>query len=175
MAAFEALYRAHAPPLLRRIIRPRVSSPADRDDVLVETFRSALEALPSYRWTGRGLFPWLARIATHKVYDIGRGRARAARAHEAVEAEPHEPPPPPDEVLLRSRDRATTRARVEEVLAALNPRYRRAIELRLHQELPRATCAEQLEVSIGTFDVVLLRSVRAFRREWAARFGEEVL
>ena len=51
---------------------------------------------------------------------------------------------------------------------ALPERYRVAITLRLIDELSRDECASQLGVTIGTFDVLLFRAVRAFRK----RFGD---
>ena len=58
-----------------------------------------------------------------------------------------------------------------QVLQALNPRYRRAIELRFLEEHPRERCAQLMEVKLGTFDVVLLRALRAFRKNWEQRFA----
>ena len=52
------------------------------------------------------------------------------------------------------------------MLSRINPRYRRAIELRFFEEQPREACAQALDVQIGTFDVVLLRALRAFRAAW---------
>ena len=51
----------------------------------------------------------------------------------------------------------------------LQDRYRTAIELRLIQELPREDCARRLGVTIGTFDVLLFRAVRAFRKHFGER------
>ena len=51
----------------------------------------------------------------------------------------------------------------------LQERYRTAIELRLVQELPREECAKRLDVTIGTFDVLLFRAVRAFRKQFGDR------
>ncbi|MCB9624549.1 MAG: hypothetical protein H6723_14645 [Sandaracinus sp.] len=51
-------------------------------------------------------------------------------------------------------------------LDALNPRYRQAIELRFFDERERQDCADLLEVKLGTFDVLILRALRAFRKEW---------
>ena len=55
-------------------------------------------------------------------------------------------------------------------MAAIPERYRTAIQLRLIEELTREECAQRLGVAIGTFDVLLFRAVRAFRK----RFGERV-
>ena len=62
-------------------------------------------------------------------------------------------------------DRAWT-ARVESTLNRINPRYRRAIELRFFEDRGRTECADAMEVKIGTFDVLILRALRAFRRAW---------
>ena len=51
-------------------------------------------------------------------------------------------------------------------MGQLQDRYRLAIELRLVQELSREDCAQRLGVTIGTFDVLLFRAVRAFRKHF---------
>jgi DNA-directed RNA polymerase specialized sigma24 family protein len=43
----------------------------------------------------------------------------------------------------------------------------------LVQELPREECARRLGVTIGTFDVLLFRAVRAFRKHFGDRAGKE--
>ena len=53
-------------------------------------------------------------------------------------------------------------------LSGLHPRYAEAIKLRLAEERPRTDCAVALGVSVETFDVLLFRAVRAFRKA----FGE---
>jgi DNA-directed RNA polymerase specialized sigma24 family protein len=58
------------------------------------------------------------------------------------------------------------------VLAGMNPRYARAIRLRFFDELSREVCAEALEVTVATFDVVLLRALRAFKKTWTMEIGE---
>ncbi|MFT7582976.1 MAG: RNA polymerase sigma factor (sigma-70 family) [Myxococcota bacterium] len=173
MAAFEQLYRAHAPALTARIIRPRLARSADQEDVLVETFRIALERLSGFRGMGRGLFPWLARIAGNKCTDVHRASGRRGRAHEALRAEPLEQMPQPDAALVAANEQATAATRVEHVMGGLNSRYATALELRLLRGLSREVCAAEMDVKLGTFDVVLLRSVRAFRKRWTAEYGDE--
>ena len=51
-------------------------------------------------------------------------------------------------------------------------RYRTAIEMRLIQELSREECAKQLAITVGTFDVLLFRAVRAFRKQFGSRDSE---
>jgi hypothetical protein len=40
------------------------------------------------------------------------------------------------------------------------------------EDRPRVECARQMEITIGNFDVLLLRALRAFRGEWIAQHGE---
>ena len=70
---------------------------------------------------------------------------------------------------MADQERAAHRARIDEVLVTLPERYRTAIELRLIQELPREECARRLDVTVGTFDVVLHRAVRSFRKKFGER------
>ena len=68
--------------------------------------------------------------------------------------------------LSARRDHEALEARIGVALSQLNPRYRRAIELRFLEERERADCAEAMEVKLGTFDVLVLRALRAFRKAW---------
>ena len=168
MSAWEQLYRMHREALFHRVIRPRVAVLADAEDVLVDTFVTGLERLSQFRWTGRSIFAWLARIAVNKAWDVGRKTARDQRRTQKVVAlRPTEAPPPPaDEQLDAAADRERAQQQVAEVLEGLNPRYARALRLRLLEERSRVECAELLQVKLGTFDVVLLRATRAFEKRW---------
>nr|MBA3538643.1 hypothetical protein [Deltaproteobacteria bacterium] len=61
------------------------------------------------------------------------------------------------------------RDRIDDTMGLLQDRYRTAIDLRLIQELSREECAKRLGVTIGTFDVLLFRAVRAFRKQFGER------
>jgi RNA polymerase sigma-70 factor (ECF subfamily) len=75
------------------------------------------------------------------------GAARAARS--AQELEQH--------------DIRVARQRVELLLDRINPRYARAIRLRILEEKSREEAARVLDVSVGTFDVVLHRAMSALK------------
>ncbi|MCB9737127.1 MAG: RNA polymerase sigma factor [Deltaproteobacteria bacterium] len=177
MTAFGELYRTYAPPLMARVIRPRVHEPADQEDVLVDTFRKALESLPGFRWMGHSFFSWLARIAKHRIIDQARAREVALRAEGRLEHEvvaqlaPHLARP--DIQVLARANRALLGGRVDTILGAIHPRYATALRLRFLDGRSREACAAALDVSVATFDVVLLRSVRSFRAAWIERFGLE--
>ena len=72
----------------------------------------------------------------------------------------------PEAALIAEEERRINAARRDTPLEAINPRYRTAIELRLIEELPREECARRLELTLGTFDVLFFRAVRAFRRKF---------
>jgi RNA polymerase sigma factor (sigma-70 family) len=172
--AGEQLYRVYAGSLLRLVLRPRLGDPAAAEDALAETFIAAFRALDGFEDRGAGLWPWLARIAVHKAMDVHRARARATRARERLEAQA--PPPPPEtpaEALEALGEADIQTARVRTALSDLHPRYREALELRFLQGLGREECARRLEVRLGTFDVLLLRAVRAFARAWNPQEPEE--
>ena len=78
-----------------------------------------------------------------------------------------EAPVTPDDIVHGKAEYLAVRERLDAALAALNPRYRRAIELRFFEELDREHCAEVLRVKLGTFDVLLLRAVRALSKQWS--------
>jgi RNA polymerase sigma-70 factor (ECF subfamily) len=172
-AAFAELYRAYAPVLYRRVLLPKLGAPGAAEDALAETFRTAFVKLDSYEDQGVSIYHWLSRIASNKAIDMHRARARTDRALTQLEGllAPLEQPGARDPFgeLSARRDQAALEARITEALSALNPRYRRAIELRFLEERERPACAEALEVKLGTFDVLLLRALRAFRRAWDER------
>ncbi len=106
------------------------------------------------------------------MFDVHRHAKRARRLAQAMAHElPEESDPTTaaDAQLMADQERAAHRARIEEALTGLPERYRLAIELRLIQELSREECARRLEVTVGTFDVVLHRAVRSFRKQFGDR------
>ncbi len=46
----------------------------------------------------------------------------------------------------------------------MNDRYAAALRLRLLEDRTREECAELLEVKVGTFDVLLHRACKAFKK-----------
>jgi RNA polymerase sigma-70 factor (ECF subfamily) len=169
--AFERLFQLHAQALYRRVLLPRLGNAAAAEDVLADTFQRAFERIGDFEDRGKGVWGWLATIAANRARDLQREQQRRGRALVNFTAllEPLAEDAPP---LESSLERQRLRAQVERALAALTPRYRRAVELRFLEERSREECAALLEVKIGTFDVVLLRALRAFRKVWSEGAGE---
>lgn len=167
--AFGELYRAYARPIFAGVLLPKLGNRQAAEDALAETFRTAFERLDRFESRDKSIFSWLARIASNKATDMHRVKQRTSRALTSFEQmlEPLRPTgEQPAAALEAEQERTVLRGRIAEVMERLNPRYRRAIELRFMEEKSREDCAEAMEVKIGTFDVVVLRALRAFRKEW---------
>lgn len=170
--AMRPIFEQYSGPLYSSVILPRLGDPATGEDVLRDTFATAIEKLDKFRWTGRSIYAWLRQIAINKVYDVHRKSKRSMKLADAVADEsPSESPAESraDALLIAAEEQAINRERIEKTLASINERYRLAITLRLIEELPRDECAERMDVTVATFDVVLFRAVRAFRKHFGSR------
>ena len=169
--AFAELYEAFAGELYARVLLPKLGDAAAAEDALAETFRTAFERIEQFDDQGVSVWFWLARIGTNKAMDMHRVRARTQRAltsYEGLLAPLREEPAAPGAVAESAAERRRVSGAVRQVLEQVNPRYRQAIELRFFEERGREECAERMDVKLGTFDVLMLRALRAFRREWEA-------
>jgi RNA polymerase sigma-70 factor (ECF subfamily) len=172
--AFAELYEAYAGTLYARVLLPKLGDERAAEDALSEAFREVLEHLDRFEDRGDGIWPWLVRIGTNKALDMHRVKSRTGRALASFEGlmEPlRRAPIDPADATEAKREQARVRGVVDRALAAVHARYRRAIELRYFEEREREDCARALGVTVATFDVVLLRALRAFRREWDAIVG----
>lgn len=167
--ALRRILEHFADPLFGAVILPRVGSRAEAQDVLAETLEKAAMKLDDFRFQdGRGLWPWLRRIATRSVIDRARRRRAVLGMHERYEAELStlgpRIEPGAEAALIEAEERRDREARLGASLASLNERYRRAIELRVYQERERDECARELGVTTGTFDVLLHRALASLRK-----------
>ncbi len=170
--AMRPILERYAQPLYGTVILPRLGDSATAEEVLRDTLATAVEKIRRFTWQGKSIYPWLRQIAINKVYDVHRQAKRSRRladamVHEvAVETDPETHA---DAQLIADQERAAHRARIAEAMQHIAERYRTAIELRLIQELSREECAKRLGITIGTFDVLLFRAVRAFRKHFGER------
>jgi RNA polymerase sigma-70 factor (ECF subfamily) len=169
--AMRPILERYASPLYGTVILPRIGNAAAAEDVLRDTLAAAVEKIQRFTWQGKSIYPWLRQIAINKVFDLHRQTQRSRRLADAMVHEltgETEAGDAADAQLMADQERRANRARIDATLASINERYRLAIELRLLRDLPREECARQLDVSVGTFDVLLFRAIRAFRKQ----FGE---
>jgi RNA polymerase sigma factor (sigma-70 family) len=169
MRAFGELYEAFAARLFSRVLLPLLGNRAAAEDALAETFKTALERIGSFEEKGVSVFHWLARIGKNKALDMHRSRERTGRVlcnFEGMLAPLLGSSPLPGNGLQAEEEGRRLRAAVAEVLSRLNPRYKKVLELRFLQDRPRQECAEMLDLKLGTLDVLVLRALRAFKKEW---------
>jgi RNA polymerase sigma-70 factor (ECF subfamily) len=170
--AMRPILERYAQPLYGTVILPRLGNTASAEEVLRDTLATAVEKIGRFTWQGKSIYPWLRQIAINKVYDVHRQSKRSRRLADAMVHEvpvESDPESHADAQLIADQERRAHRERIEETMGLLQDRYRTAIELRLIQELPREECARRLGITIGTFDVLLFRAVRAFRKHFGDR------
>jgi len=170
--AMRPILESYAAPLYSTVILPRLGDPATAEDVLRDTLTTAIEKIEQFHWTGKSIYVWLRTIAVNKVYDVHRRSKRSVLLADAMARElprSTSPDAAADALLIAAEEQVLNRDRIRRALRALSDRYRLAIELRLIDELPRDECARRMNVTTGTFDVVLFRAVRAFRRHFGQK------
>lgn len=171
LEAFGELYRAYAPVVYSRVLLPRLGDVSTAEDALADTFRSAMERLATFQSREVSVCFWFMRIAENKVRDLHRSRRVSGRRLMDLEQLliPLVGPPDDPEALCRLReDSSALEQRIADCLKAILPRYERAIRLRIFEERPRSECAIALGLTLGTFDVLLLRALRSFQKAWEA-------
>jgi RNA polymerase sigma-70 factor, ECF subfamily len=170
--ALREIYERTADRLFREVLAPILCSRAACEDALKETFVTVMEKLVQL---DRGeLFPFLATIARNKALDRRRrmateGRFAAALAVELGRAEAALPDP--ESLAQLSEARRASREKIDATLARMNPRYARAVRLRLLEEKPRGACATELETTVGAFDVLFFRACKQFKALYVESYG----
>ena len=150
--AFDELVRRYQRPIYRLALR-YVKSEADAKDVTQRTFVKALGALA--RWRADASFrTWLYRIAINAALNHLRDRRRDERRRET---QPEPTVAPAD--LDRGRRSAALRAAV----AALPPRQRMVLELRIYDDLTFREVAELCGVSENAAKVSFHHAVTRLR------------
>lgn len=160
--AVATLYTWYSDPLFRSILC-RLPVVEAAEDVLKETFRTALERIVDFEWTGRSIWFWLHRIAVNKAMD--HHRRERVRRDAANDAEAHPfPTPAPSPAPDRGVHVDETARDVKLSLSRMNPRYASALEMRLLDDRSREECATAFGMTIAAFDVLFHRACKAFRK-----------
>ena len=170
--AMRPILERYAQPLYGTVILPRLGDAVSAEEVLRDTLATAVEKIKRFTWQGKSIYPWLRQIAINKVYEVHRQSKRSRKLADAMVHEVSvetDPTTHADAQLMADQERRAHRDRIDDTMSHLQDRYRLAIELRLVQELSREECAKRLGVTIGTFDVLLFRAVRAFRKHFGER------
>ena len=145
LAAFEAIYRAHARRLYS-VAHRIVGNPADAEDLLQDIFLAAHRKLDGFRGDA-ALGTWLYRLATNLCLDHVRSRAaRAGQKTSALE----DGGALPDPGSRQLADRAVARLDLERALLELPDGCRAAFVLHDVEGLEHREVAEILGIAEGT-------------------------
>jgi len=145
--AFEELYDRHSRivyGLVLRILQQATTAEEVVQDVFLQLWRNA-----SQYDSSRGPFlPWLLTLARNRALDHLRLKSeRQRRREEQTEELPPAIALPDYESGLDQKRRAT---RVRELMSALQPQQRRAIELAYFEGLSHSEIAAKLQEPLGT-------------------------
>lgn len=174
--AMRPILERYASPLYGTVILPRLGDAASAEEVLRDTLATAVEKIRRFTWQGKSIYPWLRQIAINKIFDLHRHTKRSRRMLDALAFEvatESDQLDAADAQLMADQERRHHRVRIDETLAEIPERYRVAIELRLISELSREECARQLGITVSTFDVLLFRAVRSFRKVFGDQRGSK--
>ncbi|PRQ02927.1 RNA polymerase sigma factor SigM [Enhygromyxa salina] len=171
--AIRALYLLHANTVFRCAIMPLIRDRNLAEDLLADTFVRAIENLHRFTWQGKGLLPWLIRIGKNLCLDHLRKAGRTTAWPEGFEQQiPDLSDSNAESLLGRAELSDLLRERISTCMTDLNPRYRRVLELRMIEKRSRQDAASELDVTIGTLDVLLFRACKSFRKVYARHYGE---
>ena len=171
--AVRELYERYAASVHRYAILPLVHDRVLAEDLLADTFVRAMENIGRFRWQGKGVLPWLIRIAKNLTLDHLRRAGRLAAWPEGLEQFVADGGQFSGEAVAAEREvTALLRDRIDACLEHINPRYERVLRLRLVEGMARDRAAAEMEVSVGTLDVLLFRACKAFRKIYVDRYGE---
>lgn len=166
-AALGQLLHKHGPGLYRSVLLPRLGNEASAKEALSETYAKVVANIGKFVWQNVGFYPWLRTVALRVALDQLRAKKRLVLFEEddlTREIDEASTTTPVEQQISDQRDRDAARAKVEAALAKINPRYAKAIRLRVLEEKPRDQVASELEVSPATFDVLLHRAIAALKK-----------
>lgn len=160
-AAYELLYRHHAPRVFAALWRLCGGQQARAEDALQEAFLQAWKALPGFRFES-SLSTWLHRLGVNAALMELRGRA-AWQDHDSLE----EVDGGLQELAVHDRCAGTERD-LERALATLPPRARAVLVLHDIEGWKHQEIAEQLQMAVGSSKAQLHRARGLLR----ARLGD---
>jgi RNA polymerase sigma-70 factor (ECF subfamily) len=156
-AAFGGLVARHR----RRLtaMTARIIGAVAAEDVVQETFTRAWIHAPAWQQSGALRFSyaaWLSRVAMNLAIDQTRRRVATV---DIGDVDTPDKTPDVETVLIR-RERM---ALLQDAMARLPPRQRMALTLTYDAELANSEAAGVMEISVGAFELLLVRARRALR------------
>ncbi len=166
-AALGELLQKYGPGLYRSVLLPRLGSEAAAKEALSETYAKVVANIGKFTWQNVGFYPWFRTVGLRVALDQLRARKRVVLFEEEDlqrELDASATETPVDQRVSEQRDREAARKKVEVALGLINPRYARAIRLRVLEERSREDVANELGVTTSTFDVLLHRAIASMKK-----------
>ena len=151
---FDGLFRAHYPEIVR-YLSVRLGSREEAADLASEVFLEAFKRVPGLRWRGKPVLAWLYRVAANMAADSLRKRGREVLSPELAESGAA-----PDPAATLPEREALARA-----LESLPPDHQLIVHLRLVEGYPFAEIARLTGRSVGSCQMLMLRSARRLRAQ----------
>jgi RNA polymerase sigma-70 factor (ECF subfamily) len=156
--AWEHLYREHAPAVLGYLRAQHVDSP---EDLLGDTFASAVRDIRGFEGDEPDFRNWLLRIACNRLIDHVRSeRVRPQRCSAEVPDQPVNDPG-----LAALEDRQAREQRLEQLLAPLTDTQRAVVYLRYVLDLDQHSTAKVLQISVPAVKMAQARALRRMATE----------
>jgi RNA polymerase sigma-70 factor (ECF subfamily) len=162
-AAFEKLYRRHAPWLILRL-RYRCADSSLVDDVVQETFLAIWHGKARFQTQKNGdLAGWLWRIASRRLIDIMRQRGARERLWERLTRFRTEPESSAEDLVLVGVEHGDLAG----ALARLSPELRAVLQATVLDGLTSREAAVLLAIPEGTVKTRAMRARAQLRQELA--------
>jgi RNA polymerase sigma-70 factor (ECF subfamily) len=149
---FDGLFRAHYPEIVR-YLSVRLGSREEAADLASEVFLEAFKRAPSLRWRGRPVLAWLYRVAANMAADSLRKRSREVLSPELADSVAAQDP----------TESLPDREALAQALESLPPDYQLVVHLRLVEGYSFAEVARLTGRSVGSCQMLMLRSARRLR------------
>jgi RNA polymerase sigma factor (sigma-70 family) len=173
--ALGELLHKYGPGLYRSVLLPRLGSEASAKEALSETYAKVVANIDKFVWQNVGFYPWLRTVALRVALDQLRAKKRLVLFEEddlAREVDAAQTSTPVEQQISDQRDREAAKKKVEDALGKINPRYAKAIRLRVLEEKPRDEVAAELGVTPSTFDVLLHRAIASLKKTLGEKDGK---
>ena len=171
---WEVVYHEAAPRLYGFFYSHTSGDATLAEDLVQETFVSAIESNTSFDAARGDYWPWLWTIARRRLAEAMRKQYRTGptpsfEETESALAKACDSEPLPPEILQRKE----TRLRIGSVLASLSELHRSVLKLRYHDSRSVKDVAEELNRSEKATESLLARAREAFRGQFLEVAGEE--
>jgi RNA polymerase sigma-70 factor (ECF subfamily) len=132
------------------------------DDVLQETWLTALRNVRRFRPETGSFLSWLRGVAANVIRNQLRHRRRLGRRQQSLVADP-----PCDGALDCAKSSREQSERIAQALAALPDQYEAVLRAKYLEQLTVATIAERSRQTVKAVESLLTRARSAFREAFA--------